>query len=926
MSIDPKLNGSALKQFLITYLSVALGTVALTILPQSVLAATLYTQTITLSTGWNTVSTPLVLASHVFSAAENSSNFDIYVLDASQTSGWATMAQEGQTEFTPLYGYFIDNKTGINQTLTFSYLASTTPAQRLFERKFTTPGWYSIGVSNPTFALPIPAASSTHTGNVSSVLAALGSNYDTLIDLTDGDSDIQSPTVASSWKAVTPSTTGTLNDLRETKGYGIHVSAAGAIYDGFQNDQVLIATLTVQNAASVASQIIAVNAPNQVLGGFATIVTGAPVAISGLTIGVATSSTGAGLIAAVSIVDENGSVVAGPVDASGTGNLLTFSSSIVFPVGSHTYTIKGKIPATFTNGGSVTLNTSPNGVYSTNGVTAWANPYNQATGVSITLGTTNFTMNTMTVRGATLSVAASQNPAAQNVVVGGQNIVLANIQLDASQSGEDVRVGSIPVNITEGTTDDNQYLTSCVVMDGTTQLNTGSNVLNNTSGSTLNPVIPLDNTLTIPKGTVKTLSYSCNLSSGAPTTANHSIQVGVTSTGWTATGVQSGSGLVLSTNLFVSASNSGTQTFSSGATVTATIDPSSPSYAVQAGGTTGVTVGVIKFRSANEAFNLNKVGLTLANGTYGVTSTGSGGSAAGGGGDLTQVYLYNGSTLLGTATFTGSNTTATSTFSQPLNIPRDTDLQITVKADLAPIGVSAAGGIGNLLTVDPLNFEGTGASSGATKRGGATAGVAGVRLFKSYPTLALDTLSSTGVADGRLIHFKVTTSSAGQIGIAQFKFTIATTTASVTSIALYGFSSPDYSSAISGQGNGGQIGNTLCSSGCTSSNPTLTFAPNVNPVEVPAGQTYYFELRGSVTNVQSGAAVVTKLNGDSSYGTTYNGYNVSSSTVATSSSYFVWSGNSTTTAAMNAASDVDWTNGYSLPGLPSSGLIQTRSN
>jgi hypothetical protein len=333
-------------------------------------------------------------------------------------------------------------------------------------------------------------------------------------------------------------------------------------------------------------------------------------------------------------------------------------------------------------------------------------------------------------------------------------------------------------------------------------------------------------------------------------------------------------------------------------------------------------MGVLKLRATNENFNLTKLGLRLDLGTYGSASTGAGGTATGAG-DMTQVYLYSSTgTLLGTATFTGNNTQATSTLNAPLALMRDTDTTITIKADLAGIGMSAAGGIGNLIKVDAVNFEGTGASSGSTVRGGATSGVAGVRLFKSYPTLAVDTLPSTGVADNRLMHFKVTANSAGSIGVSQFAFSVSTTSATVTNINLYGFTDSSYSQAISGQGTGGLIGSQVN----TAINGTaFTYTPS-NPVQVPAGQTYYFELRASVAGVTTGSSVVTTLLGDSAYPAVIGSagaYNVATSSNLTAASKFIWAGNSTSTSA---TADVDWSNGYSLPGLPSSGIIQTRSN
>src|SRR3989344_2976444 len=138
-------------------------------------ADVLYSETVTLTTGWNVVSTPRVLDSHSFSATENSSNFDIYILDASSVSGWSTMADLGQTEFTPLFGYFINNKTGIDQTLTFNYKDNLSPNEKLFSRTLTDTGWYSIGVANPTYSIQ-QCSDATNNNNVASNLDSLSGN------------------------------------------------------------------------------------------------------------------------------------------------------------------------------------------------------------------------------------------------------------------------------------------------------------------------------------------------------------------------------------------------------------------------------------------------------------------------------------------------------------------------------------------------------------------------------------------------------------------------------------------------------------------------------------------------------------------------------------------------------------------------------
>ena len=175
------------------------------------------------------------------------------------------------------------------------------------------------------------------------------------------------------------------------------------------------------------------------------------------------------------------------------------------------------------------------------------------------------------------------------------------------------------------------------------------------------------------------------------------------------------------------------------------------------------------------------------------------------------------------------------------------------------------------------------------------------------------------------MRFKVTANSNGSVGVSQFKFTLSTTSATVTNIQLFGYTDASYSSPVGGQGTSGQIGQTVS----TAINGTAFAVAPVNgsiasPVQVSAGSTVYFELKASVAGVTTGSSVVATLLGDSAYQTNLtSGYNVSTSSAATSTSNFVWSGNATSTSGL---ADFDWSNGYGLPGLSASGLIQTRSN
>lgn len=647
---------------------------------------------------------------------------------------------------------------------------------------------------------------------------------------------------------------------------------------------------TIQKATSVAAQNIAVNVPNQILGGFSTDIKGEPISVQSMTFSVATTGSIGGALTNVTLVDQNGAVVAGPVDTgytSGSTQTITFTDTVTFPIGVRTYTLKGKVASGAANGSTIIVSTTPSG---------WTNVTGQTTGNTITIGTGSFPMNTMTIKAAAIAVSVSATPSAQNIVAGGQSITFANYQFDASQSGEDVRFSSLALTNTGG----NTGATSCQLFDGATALNTGSNVL--TTSATTN-AITFDQQFVVPKGTVKTLALKCNVSSSATGT----FQWGITDAQIAAISV---TGVTSSNSVTASGSTGAGQvmTINSGSLVVST-DSSSPSYTVAAAGSTGTTAGVYKFRATNEGVNLNRLSLKLTSGSSS---------------DLVQVSIWDGATQVGTAVFTGGSSYATSTFASAVALPKDTDKVLTVKVDLAAIGTSQPGSEGSLVKVDfngsdSTGTQGTGVGSGNTINATGSTSVAGVRMFRSFPTLALDTLGSTGVQDGRLMRFKVTANANGSVGISQFKFVIATSSVAVTNLQLFAYTDSSYSSPISGQGTSGQIGSTA-----SSYSTGLTVAPTTNPVQVSAGTTVYFELKGSVTPSATSYSVVTTLSGDSAYLTNLtSGYNVATSSAATSTSNFVWAGNATSTSGLF---DVDWSNGYGLAGFSASGLIQTRSN
>lgn len=685
---------------------------------------------------------------------------------------------------------------------------------------------------------------------------------------------------------------GATASTASTHGSGLFGANSVSVQPFFQGSTISVsgASITsIARATEVPSANIAVNVPGQVLGGFVADIKGEAVTVQTMTfqiLGAATTTQNQ--VTNITLVDDTGTVVAGPVDASNT--VITFNNSVTLKSGRHVYTLKGTIPTAAANGGTFIVNTTPS---------AWTGVTGQTTGNTVSLaGNGIFTMNTMTVRGATLHITASAQPAAQTIVAGGSGVTLANIQLDASQSGEDIRVNRLPTTFSNVT-----GVSSCQMMNGATAVNTGSNTVNPSSTVAGATMFTFDNSLIVAKGTVVTLTIKCNLSSAA--TGAYSIGAPSEGNGdYAATGVQSGSALTEGTNLTATASNSGTQTVGTSAIVVTT-SPSSPSFAIAAGGTTGVTVAALQFRASGEDMTLTELGLT---GSASVDS------------NVLQATIWNGATQVGTVTFTSSGVTATSTLSTPVLLAKDQDVTLTVKVNVANVGSGQSGTAGAVVTVNFSGAKATGNSSGSTIYATGSSSVAGVRIERTYPTVALVSLGSTGVADGKLIRFSVTANAGGAVGVEEFNFGIATSTVTnVTSVILYAFTDSGFSTPVSAAASG-QLNTTGASVlGASGSQNVEIHTNNVTGgiLQVPAGTTYYFELRGTVSGVQTGSSITTTLKGDTS------STNVgATSTLATN--LFVWTPNSTSTTAISTGSD-DFRNGYGVLGLPSSGLTQTRN-
>ncbi len=706
----------------------------------------------------------------------------------------------------------------------------------------------------------------------------------------------------------------------ETYGYGIIPPQTGSSvptadtaafsssedpwYDAAQVT-VSAGTITVSTDSTVAAQNIAINLTNQPLGGYSVEVRGEPITVSSIKFNLSTTTS----ITNVTLVDGTGKILAGPLDTAGTAAAaLAFTDAVTFPVGTTKVQLKGKLSTSFYNNATVAASTTPS--------TDWTSVTGQTTGNTITLSPASaLTSNTMTVKSGALTVNVSTQPVAQNVVAGANQFTFANYIFDASQSGEDVRITTIPLYFdTNGTRTD---LTSCQLYDGSSSVTTGSNIKNPATTDTASSTnMTFDGTgLTISKGTSKTLAMKCNVKSGVTSLYWWGIDAGQNSSFTGVTGLSSGQTIAES---FTDA-NGQVMTAVAGGSYTVTAD-SSASYnykAAQAG--TNVTLGAFRFTaSVSEDITLKQIALQLAN-----TASNSPADLVG-----QKMTLWDGLTKVGEAQFglAGADN-ATSTLTTTVTIPKGETKTIVVKGDLsAQDAVNGTPGAFLSVTYDGNNNGlngnyGTGVDSGSTISGGTTSDVTtnGVRIFRTVPTVAVTSNGGTGTlqAGADLYKFTVTNPNNRDAVFYKFTFSTATSGANVNGFTLYG-DSVAFNSEV-----------TLTT---TAQDLELTGTGTSQAQVVPANSSKTYILKASsVANPSTSVidSITLALLADTSYPSLSGlmGTVITVEAGSANTDNIIWSPFSTTTPEATAATqnNLDWTNGYGMPGFPSNAAFPTQT-
>lgn len=718
---------------------------------------------------------------------------------------------------------------------------------------------------------------------------------------------------------------------------GADVNNANNPYYDAAQVTISVGTMNVSSwSAGVPAQNVAINVNDVPIAGFSIDVKGEPISVASMAFNFTIDDSnnpqanlGLADVTNVTLVDSNGSVLAGPVDGAGaTANhgTITLTDTVTFPVGITNVILKAKLGTDFVTDNTIAASTTPSSNFTT--VTG------QVTGNTITPNPTSaISGSTQTVKAGAFAVSVSAQPTARTVIAGSKAFEFARYIFDATQSGENIRITTIPLYYdTSGTRTD---LTNCQLYDGAKALNTGSNVLNPTTSDTASSTtITFDGTgLVLKKGTSQVLSLKCDIKSGVTALYWWGLDGEATYTG--ASGETSGQTIAES---FTDA-NGQQMTAAASGSYTVANDTTVLFRAVQAG-TTDVTLAKYRFDAGvSEDVTIKQIALQLGNTASNTTN------------DLVgqKVSIWNGNVKVGEAQFGlgVSLDNATSTILSPaVTVKKSESVTLTIKGDLATQDVnSAAGAFGAVLSV---NYDGdnnglngnyaTGVDSGVTISGtSADTAANAVKIYRGLLTVK-DVTTTTSLAAGTDLYKVELTAAAGRdVTLHALSFDVlAVGLSDVSSWQLVGPSgnlnatgvaTSTSSTGING-GDGASVGaagrrlriqfDDAATDRVIQAGTSKTYALRANTIStLTANNTESVSIALLTDTAEPSGVQANAVYDASAHMSTVNEVNNSASTT----DRFVWSPNSTTTLAAEAASNsaTDWTNGYGLPGFPSVG-------
>jgi peptidoglycan hydrolase-like protein with peptidoglycan-binding domain len=273
---------------------------------------------------------------------------------------------------------------------------------------------------------------------------------------------------------------------------------------------VMGGVIRVREGSGVSDYDVAVGVANQIVAAFDIEVYGEPVSVEKIGFKIqkeSLSETFSGSAITNVIFEGPKGVLAGPVDEK-AGRIL-FSGPVTFPIGSYRYVLKGKISPSPGNSAGLNISADPQadwglvkGLLSDKKI-AWEERAAVSGGAFV-------------IKPAVINVAVLNDLVSERFKYNTRDAILALFQLDATKSGENIRVGSLTAQLTAPTNNSQSVLRNCRIFDDKTILNTGENIVypKETIDDTSFYSFTINANLVVTKGSVKTIALGCDITSG----------------------------------------------------------------------------------------------------------------------------------------------------------------------------------------------------------------------------------------------------------------------------------------------------------------------------------------------------------------------------------------------------------------------------
>lgn len=708
-------------------------------------------------------------------------------------------------------------------------------------------------------------------------------------------------------------------------------------------------TLQVTRSNSIAAGNISVG-NDQYLGAFNFECKGEPINISAINLTITSSTSNAAVsqtsLTGLELVDESGNVVAGPTDIGGTNLVVAWTDTFTVPVGTTVYKVRGDLSTNgnWSSNDTIYVSVTPN-TFTTTG---------EVTGNTITpTPASALNANTQTVKAAGLTVTRNTLPADASIIVNQNDVVLSSWNFDATASGEDIRVTSL-LWAGRGHAATNTNALTIFIDENkngewdedtdTTYGSANSALAANATGAAATSTFALSTPIIVTKGTS---AHVCIKGDKDTVTSDDTENWGLTDEGGDsiiAYGITTGNAVT------EDLTGDDGPTLTSRAMGTLTVETTNnPSSAIVAAGSIGNIFTNVKLTAKYEDAIVNNIIVYVGDGSY-AFNAGTGEYR-----DVTSVSIYDGTTLLGSASIpstgyytfefevgdltitSGSSNSKTLTVKADMStINPDTDnAPGTANADLK-IGIGGTDGIKTTGVASNSEITGSGYEDYRSSTSSAMV------LRNSKPTVTLPTSSnSLGAAtsldngDNIVYAFKITADAAGgDVLLFRTTFVFATsgTGMDVTNVTISDENSNTIGAASTPTDCGSDGYNEYYDT-FTFDSPDFDNGDDEEAIVIAAGESETFYVNASVSGVSSGETFSTFLVGDTASTTAFvNEFNFAVATNSkgwvapagdlanTNFGNFIWSDNYmdmnvSGTNSDNATTGHQWYNGHLVSGL-----------